>query len=52
MSCTSQGPTMTVTGVDMKRDGSPDVLQHSQFRYAAHVQYTAPAIIIPHRHLW
>merc|ERR1712012_1107965 len=37
------GSTMTVTGVDMNRDGIPDVLQQPQVGYAAPVQYAAPA---------
>merc|ERR1712136_617183 len=34
--------TVTVTGVDMNRDGIPDVLQQPQSGYRAPVQYGAP----------
>ena len=40
----AQAPTMTVTGVDMNRDGIPDVLQQPQISYAAPVQQAAPAV--------
>eukprot|EP00450_Noctiluca_scintillans_P011998 CAMPEP_0194501182 /NCGR_PEP_ID=MMETSP0253-20130528/21718_1 /TAXON_ID=2966 /ORGANISM="Noctiluca scintillans" /LENGTH=44 /DNA_ID= /DNA_START= /DNA_END= /DNA_ORIENTATION= len=33
---------MTVTGVDLNRDGIPDVLQQPQVGYAAPMQYGAP----------
>ena len=35
---------MTVTCVDMNRDGIPDVLQQPQISYAAPVQQAAPAV--------
>ena len=35
---------MTVTGVDMNRDGIPDVLQQPQISFAALVQQAAPAV--------
>eukprot|EP00450_Noctiluca_scintillans_P006937 CAMPEP_0194482984 /NCGR_PEP_ID=MMETSP0253-20130528/4720_1 /TAXON_ID=2966 /ORGANISM="Noctiluca scintillans" /LENGTH=66 /DNA_ID=CAMNT_0039322577 /DNA_START=35 /DNA_END=231 /DNA_ORIENTATION=+ len=38
----SQAPTMTVTGVDLNRDGIPDVLQQPQLGYGAPMQYGAP----------
>merc|ERR1712107_823993 len=34
--------TMTVTGVDMNRDGIPDVLQQPQVGYGVPLQYGAP----------
>merc|ERR1712136_560683 len=34
--------TMTVTGIDMNRDGIPDVLQQAQVGYGAPVQFGAP----------
>ena len=40
----AQAPTMTVTGVDMNRDGIPDVLQQPQISYAAPAQQAAPAV--------
>merc|ERR1712107_956188 len=36
------GSTMTVTGVDMNRDGIPDVLQQPQVGYGVPLQYGAP----------
>ena len=41
---TGSRPTMTVTGVDMNRDGIPDVLQQPQISYAAPIQHAAPAV--------
>uniref|UniRef100_A0A7S1FHF2 Uncharacterized protein n=1 Tax=Noctiluca scintillans TaxID=2966 RepID=A0A7S1FHF2_NOCSC len=38
----SQAPTMTVTGVDLNRDGIPDVLQQPQLGYGAPMQYGGP----------
>ena len=35
------GSMMTVTGVDMSRDGIPDVLQQPQVGYSASVPYGA-----------
>jgi len=43
----SYGSTMTVTGVDMNRDGIPDVLQQPQVGYGAPVQYGAPVGAVP-----
>ena len=55
----TQTPTMTVTGVDMNRDGIPDVLQQPQISYAApaqqaaltvtfstHSEHAAPALVV------
>ena len=52
--CTQAAPTfqtapvtVTVTGVDMNRDGTPDVLQQPQVGYSAPVQYGAPVGAAP-----
>ena len=42
--------TVTVTGVDMNRDGTPVVLLHHQVGYSAPVQYGTPVDSAPTFH--
>ena len=44
--------TVTVTGIDMNRGGTPDILQQPQVGNSAAVQYGAPVGAAPTLQIW